>query len=40
MAAIFPAGRARHREPIFFRWPRTRLASHFMVALDSGRGAV
>jgi len=40
MVAIFPADRARHRDPIFFRWPRIRSASQFGVALDSGRRAV
>jgi len=40
MPAIFPAGSARHREPIFFRWPRIRSANQFKVALDNGRRAV
>lgn len=39
-AAIRPGGRARHRDLIFFRWPRIRPASQFRVALDSGRRAV
>jgi hypothetical protein len=36
MRAIFPGGSLRHRDLIFFRWPRSRPATKVSVWRDSG----
>ena len=36
MRAILPGGSLRHREPIFFRWARSRSATKVSVWRDSG----
>jgi hypothetical protein len=37
ITAIRPGGCLRHRDPIRFRWPRSRSATKLIVVLDSGR---
>ena len=36
MRAILPGGGLRHREPVFFRWARSRSATKVSVWRDSG----